>query len=196
MQISNFIQYLSSHLQVTEEALHFVQEFYQIKNYTKGDYLLRSGEFCPHIFFVEKGLLKQYLIDEKGKEYILGFAPENWFMSDRQSIFFNEPSPYFIQALENTQVVVFKENLFKEIEQKFPDFREYNIKLLHQHISKLQNRISMLLSQTAEERYLYFIKTYPNLNLRIPQTMVASYLGITPESLSRIRKDLVSKKSS
>lgn len=194
MSALQFISYLSSHLHIEEKELGFVSNFCQIKTYQKGDYLLRSGEFCPQIFFVEKGLLKQYLIDPKGKEYILGFAPENWFMSDRQSLFFNEPSPYFIQALENTEVVMFNDQLFKEIEKRFPDFRDFNIRLLHLHINTLQNRISMLLSQTAEERYLYFIKTYPNLNLRIPQTMVASYLGITPESLSRIRKEIVSKK--
>lgn len=195
MSSLQFISYLSSHLYIEEKELSFVQQFSQAKTYQKGEYLLRSGEFCPHIFFIEKGLLKQYLIDEKGKEYILGFAPENWFMSDRQSLFFNEPSPYFIQALENTEVILFNDQLFKEIEKKFPNFRDFNIRLLHQHISTLQNRISMLLSLSAEDRYLYFIKTYPNLNLRIPQTMVASYLGITPESLSRIRKEIVSKKS-
>lgn len=195
MGYSGIKSYLSFHLHIeNEKELDFIEDFCQTKTYAKGEYLLRSGEFCLHTFFIEKGLLKLYLLDDKGKEYILGFTAENGLIADRQSIYFNEPSSYFIQALEPTQVVSIDEKLFKEIENRFPEFRDFNIRLLHQHISTLQNRISMLLSQSAEKRYLYFTKTYPHLHLRIPQNVLASYLGITPESLSRIRKNLVSKK--
>ncbi|HEY6975323.1 MAG TPA: Crp/Fnr family transcriptional regulator, partial [Chitinophagaceae bacterium] len=159
----------------------------------KGGFLLRQGETCKHSFYVEKGLLRYYSIDEKGKEHILQFAPEQWFVTDRESVYFNQPSHYFIQALENSSVVLLDENFITQLSQENKSFTEFNNRLLHNHIRHLQNRINQLLSATAEERYLDFIKIYPDLLLRVPQSMVASYLGITPESLSRVRKDLATK---
>lgn len=159
----------------------------------KGSFLLRQGEICKYSFFVEQGLLRYYSIDEKGKEHILQFAPEKWFVTDRESVYFNLPSRYFIQALEDSSVILLDENFIAELAQNNKSFTEFNNRLLHNHIRHLQDRINQLLSATAEERYLDFIKIYPDLLLRIPQSMVASYLGITPESLSRVRKNLATK---
>ena len=159
----------------------------------KGELLLKEGEICRHSFFVEKGLLRYYSIDAKGKEHIIQFAPEGWFVSDRESVYFNQPSQYFIQALEESRIIALDENFVSELAKQDPSFLEFNNRLLHNHIRHLQRRINMLLSATAEERYLDFIKIYPDILLRVPQTMVASYLGIAPESLSRVRKDLAHK---
>jgi len=159
----------------------------------KGELLLKEGEICRHSFFVEKGLLRYYSIDAKGKEHIIQFAPEGWFVSDRESVYFNQPSQYFIQALEESRIIALDENFVSELAKQDSSFREFNDRLLHNHIRHLQRRINMLLSATAEERYLDFIKIYPDILLRVPQTMVASYLGIAPESLSRVRKDLAHK---
>lgn len=159
--------------------------------YKKGAFLLSEGETCSHFFFVEKGLLRYYSIDSKGKEHILQFASENWFVSDRESVFFNKPSQYYIQALEDSEVILIDEDFINQLSKENISFVEFNNHLLHNHIKNLQRRITQLLSATAEERYLDFIKLYPDILLRVPQWMVASYLGITPESLSRIRKDLV-----
>ena len=159
----------------------------------KGELLLKEGEICRHSFFVEKGLLRYYSIDAKGREHIIQFAPEGWFVSDRESVYFNQPSQYFIQALEESRIIALDENFVSELAKQDPSFREFNNRLLHNHIRHLQRRINMLLSATAEERYLDFIKIYPDILLRVPQTMVASYLGIAPESLSRVRKDLAHK---
>lgn len=159
----------------------------------KGELLLKEGEICRHSFFVEKGLLRYYSIDAKGKEHIIQFAPEGWFVSDRESVYFNQPSQYFIQALEESRITALDENFVSELAKQDPSFLEFNNRLLHNHIRHLQRRINMLLSATAEERYLDFIKIYPDILLRVPQTMVASYLGIAPESLSRVRKDLAHK---
>ncbi|MCB0687946.1 MAG: Crp/Fnr family transcriptional regulator, partial [Saprospiraceae bacterium] len=140
-----------------------------------------------------KGLLRQFAIDEKGKEHIIQFAPENWFVSDRDSVYFKEPSQYFIQTLENSSIVLIDDNFLNNLSQKVPAFVDFNTRLLHNHIRHLQNRINLLLSASAESRYLDFIKIYPDILLRVPQTMVAAYLGITPESLSRVRKNLAQK---
>lgn len=187
-------EYLTSNLNIKGEEVIRIQENCDVKELEKNEFLLQPNEYCKHIFFVEKGLLRQYSIDDKGKEYILYFAPEKWFIMDRDSMYFNRPSQYFIQALEPTRVAIINDSFFKKMEFEVPAFRDFNNLLLHNHISVLQKRITMLMSNTAEERYLQFIKTYPNIFSRVPQTMIASYLGITPESLSRVRKELLLKK--
>ncbi|MBY0482793.1 MAG: Crp/Fnr family transcriptional regulator [Chitinophagaceae bacterium] len=185
--------FLTSNLQVDETTISLIVDHCKTKTIGQGDYLLRQGEYCKHSFFVETGLLRQYSIDAKGKEHILHFAPESWILTDRESVYFNQPSNYFIQALEPTRVALIDEQFIEQLSEKVPSFIDFNNKLLHNHIRHLQNRINQLLSATAEERYLDFIKMYPDILLRVPQIMVASYLGITPESLSRIRKELAYK---
>ena len=109
------------------------------------------------------------------------------------STYFNQPSAYYIQALEDSKAAMINEEFIHLLSEKIPSFSDFNNKLLHNHIRHLQNRVNLLLSATAEDRYLQFIKMYPDILLRVPQTMVASYLGITPESLSRVRKELAQK---
>lgn len=160
---------------------------------SKGSFLLRQGETCKYSFFVEEGLLRYFSIDDKGKEHILQFAPEQWFLTDRESVFFNQASRYFIQALENSVVVLLDEKFLSTLAHDHRSFMDFHYRLLHNHIRHLQTRINQLLSATAEERYVDFIKLYPDLLSRVPQAMIASYLGITPESLSRVRKDMAVK---
>lgn len=182
--------YLGSNLAIDDDHILSIVETCTVRKVQKDEFLLRENEYCKYTFFVETGLLRQYSIDNKGKEHTITFAPESWFVSDRESIYFNQPSAYFIQALEDSEVALVDERFIQLISEKIPSFITFNNKLLHNHIRRLQNRINMLLSATAEERYLEFINMYPDILLRVPQTMVASYLGITPESLSRVRKEL------
>ncbi|MES2628214.1 MAG: Crp/Fnr family transcriptional regulator [Bacteroidota bacterium] len=181
---------LTSNMDIDAEQLDGLIESCQSKTVAKGEYLLSPGEICRYSFFVEKGLLRQFGIDERGKEHILQFGPENWFVTDRESAYFNQPAVYFIQALEDSKVLLIDENFLLRLSDLIPSFTGFNNKLLHNHIRQLNKRIYQLLSATAEERYLDFIKMYPDVLLRIPQSMAASYLGITPESLSRVRKEL------
>ena len=120
-------------------------------------------------------------------------AVMNWMISDRNSAVFNEPSIFYVDAVENTEVLIVPKDFFSAMQQLLPNVLELNIMMLHNSIRFMQQRINMLLSATAQERYLDFIKLYPNLTLRVPQWMIASYLGITPESLSRVRNDLAKK---
>ena len=193
MNSFNLKIYLTSNLDVDENEILSIIENCDIKSFKKGQFLLRKNEQCKHTFFVENGLLRQFSIDEKGKEHILSFAPENWFVTDRESSYFNQPSAYYIQALEDSSVVMLNEDFIHLLSERFPTFIDFNNRLLHNHIRHLQNRINLLLSAVAEDRYLQFIKMYPDILLRVPQTMVASYLGITPESLSRVRRELAQK---
>jgi len=191
-----FQYYLTTNITLDENLAHELLSRCKTQDVKKGTLLLKEGEKLRHAFFVEKGLLKQYSIDSKGKEHILQFAPENWFMADRESEYLNHPSSYFIEAIEDTTVFLITRQLILELAKKDPQFLAFNVQLLHQHILSLQKRITLLQSATAEERYLDFIKTYPDILLRVPQTSVASYMGIAPESLSRIRKELAAKYSS
>lgn len=193
MNSYNLKTYLTKNLDIDETEISSIVDNCTIKVFKKDQYLLRENEYCKHTFFVEHGLLRQFSIDEKGKEHILSFAPENWFMTDRESAYFNQPSSYNIQALEDSMVIIIDDSFFHLLSEKFPSFVNFNNRLLHNNIRHLQNRINLLLSAVAQDRYLQFIKMYPDILSRVPQTMIASYLGITPESLSRVRRDIVQK---
>ena len=191
--MDNILQYLSKILGVPKENVLKCSQFYTLKKVKKGNFLLREGEICKDIFFVEKGILRMFSVDKNGKEHIVQFAPENWLISDRSSVFFEEKSHYFIDATEDSEVWVLKDEFFTEMQEQYPETSINNKRLLNKHIKNLQDRINSLLSDSAEERYMKFIKMYPDIMLRVPQWMVASYLGVTPESLSRVRKELARK---
>jgi CRP/FNR family transcriptional regulator, anaerobic regulatory protein len=189
----HFIKYLQEKASLREEHIPIIEEMVSAKEIKKGQFLLKAGQICRHAFFIEKGLVRLYSIDEQGKEHIVQFASENWFVSDRESLFFGKPSGFFIDALEHTELLLLDQDFIKKVTEISAEFRNYNEFLLQNHIRHLQNRIVMLISESAEKRYLNFIDIYPDLTLRVPQWMMASYLGITPESLSRVRKDLASR---
>lgn len=143
----------------------------------KGEIIQRSGMLNSKIYHVNSGLLRGYTIDEKGKEHIFIFAPENWTIADSNPP--DVPCDLFIDALEDSTITI----LTKDV-----DAEKANIKPIVKRLAVLQQRIIMLMSYSAKERYEHFIKTYPNILKRVPQKMIASYLGITPEALSTIKK--------
>ncbi|RYG13221.1 MAG: Crp/Fnr family transcriptional regulator [Chitinophagaceae bacterium] len=191
--LEKFQIYLKERLSITDEQAQEATSCLKSKSFKKGDVLLSAGDLRSDNYFINDGLLRYFSIDEKGKEHIIQFAPENWMVSDRNTSVFKEPSVFYIDAIENTEVLIIPSHFFADIKKLLPNILELNILMLHNSIRFMQKRINMLLSATAEERYLDFIKLYPNLTLRVPQWMIASYLGITPESLSRVRKDLAKK---
>lgn len=189
----NIETYLSEILEIPVEAIAKCSDFYVSKKLAKNEFLLREGEICTDTFFVEKGLLRMFSIDKNGKEHVIQFAPENWLISDRSSLNFNQKSKFYIEAIENSEVFLLGQDFFTKIIEDYPQIAENNDFLLQKHIRNLQNRVNSLLADTAEERYMTFVKMYPDILLRVPQWMVASYLGITPESLSRVRRELARK---
>ncbi len=146
-----------------------------IKSFKKGEIIQHTGQLNTQVYIVQSGLLLSYMIDSKGKEHVYMFAPENWIIAD--SCLPTEPSTLFIDALEDSELVIRPKNPASEKE----------IPKLIKRLSVLQNRILMLMSATALERLEDFERTYPQLLQRIPQKMIASYLGVTPERLSHIR---------
>jgi len=188
-----FTEYLQTKAGISNEQLLVLKDAIKSKTVQKGEVLLRQVEICNHSFFVEKGLLRSYTTDAAGKEHIIQFASESWIISDRSSIFFNEPSDFNIDAVEETTLILIYQNFINIACEISVSFRLFNDRALQNHIRHLQKRINLLLGASAEERYLDFIKLYPDMLLRVPQWMIASYLGITPESLSRVRKELAKR---
>ncbi len=139
----------------------------------KGQILQRSGEFKTKVYHVKTGLLRSYSIDQNGKENVFMFAPEGWVIADTCDP--GSESMLFIDALEDTTVVVKKKDLERE---------KHNIAPLTKRMNALQKRVLMLISTNAIERYEYFIQTYPDIAQRVPQHMIASYIGVNPETLS------------
>lgn len=191
--LNKFRAYLEKSLPITDAQFSLISKDLQIKTFQKNEIILSQGDVCNRTFFVGDGLLRSYSIDSKGKVHIIQFAPELWWISERNGLLFNEPSDFFIDAIEQTTAIVIPKDYFNLAIPHLPKMQELNETMLNNSIRFMQKRINMLLSATAEERYLDFIRLYPNLTLRVPQWMIASYLGITPESLSRVRKDLAHK---
>ena len=155
--------------------------------------LLREGDESSLAFYIEKGLLRSYTIDEKGKEHIFSFASEGWIIADIDSQEFNHPAELFIDCIEDSEIVVFDRKCFKLADLSEQQLRE-NANLLARRIAVLQKRVIMLMSVSAQERYSTFLKSFPKLVNRVPQRMIASYLGITPEALSKIRGQIAKGK--
>ena len=152
------------------------------KEVKRGEFLQRSGELSTSVFYVKKGLLRSYTIDSKGKEHIFMFGSEGWLVAD--NVVQGEKGELFIDALEDSIVIPISKN----------DPPKSDMQKLIKRIGVLQKRIIMLMSSTAKERYEFFLETYPELPNRVPQRMIASYLGITPESLSKIRGEIARSK--
>ncbi len=185
-----FQQFLTRKAGIDPDTTREILNLTTVKGVEKGEMLLRSGDFCNHIFYVEKGLLRLFLFGEDGEEYTLQFAPEGWLTGDRDSFYLDKPSRYRIDAIEDTRVVFLDRDFSRKASRLSPAFRDYNEFLLQNHVRTLQKRVSLLISASATERYLDFVETYPNLLQRVPQWMIASYLGIQPQSLSRVRRQL------
>jgi CRP-like cAMP-binding protein len=163
------------------------------KQVSKGDILLSFGEIASSVYRVERGCLKSYVIDNAGKQHILQFAPENWLISDLDSFTNEKPSIIFIEAIEASEVSIISKSNFSDLyslEKKA--LIETNIKYRNSLIAT-NKRIISLLSATAEERYIAFTETYPTLIQRLSLKLIASYIGITPEYLSDIRRKIAKR---
>ena len=144
----------------------------------KGEVLQKAGSPKTNIYYVKSGLLRSYTIDKKGKEHIFMFGPEGWIVAD--SIAENKPSVLYIDAIEASEVLVREKPNIIELRDPYP---------LLKRISVLQERILMLMSSSAIERYQHFVRSYHGISQRVTQRMIASYLGITPEALSKVKKE-------
>lgn len=188
MKFEVFEKYLKEkQTDLTEEDLNRIQAVSIFKKLRKRQYLLQEGNINHHACFIIKGCLRNYHMSEDGIEHILKFAVENWWMSDLESYNNGIPSKNSIDAIEDSELLLIEKNDFKRLVNDIPRFREFWDKLKSKSVDTLQNRIMSNISDTAEEKYFKFIKSYPDIFNRVPLHMIASYLGLSRETLSRIR---------
>lgn len=168
-----------------------ITRYFQVKTVRKRQYLLQEGEQATHHYFVIRGCLRLFRVDEKGQDHIIQFAIENWWISDRESLISGKPSKYMIEALEDTEVLKITSADLDTVSNTVAALKQAMQKVQQNNVVATQNRIHAAISFTAEQKYLHFLDTYPDIFQRVPQQMIASYLGITRETLSRIRRQAV-----
>jgi CRP-like cAMP-binding protein len=181
-------------IDLTDEEFDRSRSFFTPKKIKKQEFLLRAGDICKTVAFVGRGCLRCYSIDEQGEEHVVQFAIEDWWISDLKSFFSGEPSLYNIDALEDSEILTLDRSKREELLLAIPKYERFFRVLGDRHYIATHERIVASLSASAEARYLSFLKSYPTLAQRISQRQIASYLGITSESLSRIRRRLADKK--
>lgn len=180
-------------ISLTEDELDLLKAYFIPKKLRKRQYLLQEGDVCKYTAFVEKGILRSYTLDEKGYEHIVQFAPEGWWIGDSYSILTGEPAVYNIDVLEDSELLLISNSSMEQMLEKVPKMERYFRLLMQHNMVALQRRLVASLSLTSEEKYTRLVNAYPDIIQRVPQHMIASYLGITPETLSRIRKQLMNK---
>jgi CRP-like cAMP-binding protein len=185
--------YLEARAAFTEDDLALVRDVFVPRSLCAGEFLQRAGDVTTHAAFVAKGCLRNYVIDVKGSEHIVQFAPETWWLADSTSLQSGTPSAYFIDAIEDSELLLIDAPSHQKIIDRVPAYAAAFRTGLQKHAAAKDQRIVQSLSSTAEEHYLEFLKTYPSIALRVPQWMLASYLGVSPETVSRIRKNLSRK---
>ena len=186
--------HIAKHIDLTGEEFAECAKLFTAKKVRKTHFLLQEGEDCKNLTFVFEGCFRSYSVDTNGKEHVVQFAFDDWWISDLYSFLSGEPSTYFIDALEDSEVLLIGRAGYEQLCTDIPKFDRFFRLLLQNHHVAIHQRINTTLSMSAEERYLNLIEIYPNITQRIAQRHIASYLGITPESLSRIRKRLAETK--
>lgn len=179
---------------LTDDELDRCVEFFSPKKIRKHQYLLQEGEVARHFAFVTNGCLRAYTIGTRGEEHIVQFAIADWWISDMHSFLTGAPATYNIDALHDTDALLLEKTARDRLFGVVPKMERFFRLLQEGHFNAMHRRISDTLSASAEERYLRFVETYPALVEMVPLRQIASYLGITPQSLSRIRKELASRK--
>jgi len=182
-----FKDYVSRHAQLNDADFALLESGARPKKLRRHQYLLQEGDVCRYHCFITQGLLRNYSVDEKGNEHIIRFAMENWWISDRESLLTGNPSKFNIDAIEDSEVLLFDKPTMDTLRVSIPAFGQMVTDILDKSFVTSQNRILEGISSTAEEKYNTFVARYPEFALRVPQSMIASYLGIKPETLSRLR---------
>ena len=185
--------YLAARAAFTDDEFEAVRAAFVDRKLAAGDFLQRAGDVARYAAFVASGCLRSYVIDQKGKEHIVQFAPETWWLADANSLNNGTPSTYFYDAIEESELLLVDGPSHQRIVDGVPPYAAAFRAGLQKHAAAKDHRIASALSSSAEERYLEFIETYPSIAQRVPQFMLASYLGVSPETVSRIRKNLSRK---
>jgi len=188
-----FFSKFNEKVSLTAEEEAMMKTYLMPKKLRKKQYLLQEGDVCKTIAFVEKGALKAYSVDDSGSEHIIQFGLEGWIISDLYSFLTGEPATYNIDAIEDAELVLISKTAHEELLQKLPKYETFTRLNITGAYIAMQKRLTSIISSPLEERYANFTALYPEIVQRVPQHMIASYMGLKPETLSRIRRRISSK---
>lgn len=191
--IEQLLDYFDKLIPLEIEEKTLVTELFKPRLYRKRQYLLQEGDVCNQFNFVVRGCLRMYKIDNKGNTHIVQFAAENWWLVDIGSFHQRNASELNIDALEDTMVLQISYDNLISLYLQSPKFDRIFRVLIENSFVSLQKRLLQNISSTAQDRYITFLQTYSHLNNRLPQTQIASFIGVTPEFLSRLRSKQTKK---
>ncbi len=190
MMLDELFRQLEEKIKLTKEDKQLLPSFFETKNLRKKQFLLQEGDYCKNLTFVSKGALKSYTIDDKGQEHISLLAWEGWWVSDFKSFICDEKAILYIEAIEDSEVLLISHSNYEELLTKIPSMERYFRILYQNSLVTKDRRLISSNTYSAEEKYLHLIKMYPFISQRIPQNLIASYLGLSPETISRVKKSL------
>lgn len=185
---------ISKEVILTKTEEYLIKTSFVQKKLRKRQYLMQYGETFRHLFFVEKGMLRAYLKGEKDMEHVIQFAPEGSWIPDSFHQLEDRDALYNIDALEHSEVLLIDREVFQKLLQQIPKLEKYFRVAMQQRLQALHLRVINYLTHFAEDKYKMFLDFYPDIVQRVPQHMIASYLGIKPETLSRNRKKIATRK--
>ena len=191
--MQNLIDKIKNSISLSSEAEEYIYSIAKEKTVSKGEILIREGQTVNKTYFVIQGSLRAFCVDNEGKEYTLQFAIKDWWISDFMAIYNNEPASLTVECLTDSTVIEFNAQKLDEIYLQFPEIEPFQRKNLERHVVSLHKRILNQLQLTALERYNLFLNQYPDIEINISNYHIASYLGITQQSLSRIRAEIAKK---
>ncbi len=185
---TNLIKHIRNYIELDDSSIEILNKYFKSANYKKKEFLLEEGQICNSIHFVEKGCLRMFFINEKLNEQITQFAMENWWISDYFSFSDGTPSAYFIQTVENSEIISIDKLSFEAMLKELPCMERYLRIIMQRAIAASQLRIKQMYELSKEDFYKQFCSSFPEFVQRVPQYMIASYLGLTPEYVSELRK--------
>jgi CRP-like cAMP-binding protein len=186
--LTNLIKHINKYIQLNENSVDILQKYFKSISYFKKDFLLKEGQICNSIHFVEKGCLKMYFINDKLNEQITQFALDNWWISDYYSFANNISSTYFIQTVEKSKILSIDTINFEALLKELPEMERYFRIIMQRNVAASQLRLKQMYELSKEEFYFQFCTSFPEFVQWVPQYMIASYLGLTPEYVSELRK--------
>lgn len=178
---------LQEHVSLTDEQWELCKNNFRPKRMLKRQFLLQEGDVCRQLTFVEEGSLYSYSVDSKGNQHVLRFAFDGWWIADLQSFFTGDPSTLNIEVLEDSELLMLDQKNHKKLLEEIPAYERYHRIIVQNAYVALQQRVENALGLTAEEKYARLIQHNPEFMNRVPLNLVASYLGMSPETLSRVR---------
>lgn len=193
MNIQPLLNNLNKYINLSNEEEEILRSNVTLRKYLKNQYLVQQGDVCYFTSYVISGCTKTFFVDDEGQEHIIMFSAEDWWSSDIGSFVMQTPADFNIQCIENTVVIQFSFENMEKLYREIPKLERYFRKIIERAFVASQKRIIRNFSMTAKDRYLIFKENYPNMEQRIPQYMIASYLGITKEFLSKIKSQLLLK---